>query len=40
MDNNQNFELCYKQEWINRKIDKQADRHIDTNKHFPLEEDN
>ena len=21
----------------NRKIDKQADRHIDTNKHFPFE---
>ena len=27
-------------ERINRKMDKQADRHIDTNKHFPFEEDN
>ena len=27
-------------EGINRKIDKQVDRHINTNKHFPFEEDN
>ena len=27
-------------ERINRKIDKQVDRHIDTNKHFYFEEDN
>ena len=26
-------------ERINRKLYKQADRHIDTNKHFSLEED-
>ena len=26
-------------ERINRKINKQADRHIETNKTFPLEED-
>ena len=41
MSNNLNFEICCKQKKrINRKIYKQADRHIDTNKHFPLEEDN
>ena len=41
MSNNQNFELCCKQKKNkNRKIDKQADINIDTNKYFPLEEDN
>ena len=38
---NLNFELCCEQKkTINGKIDKQADRHTDTNKHFPLEENN
>ena len=27
-------------ERTNRKIDKQADKHFDANKHFPLENDN
>ena len=32
--------MLQRKERINRKIDKQAERHIDTNKHFTVEEDN
>ena len=32
--------MLQRKEQINRKTNKEADRHIDTNKHFPLEEDN
>ena len=37
ISNNLNFELCCKKQ-IGKKI--QADRNIDTNKHFPLEDHN